>query len=118
MALATADCYAAETLKNLSLRSSAPRLERRRLIDRAWEHYVVQGIQPTELSEEIRRSWVRAREQYQIDPSIAEPRRVLTPDEMDARREHDAVLRLATPILEDFAARLDLSGHVLAYFDG
>ena len=78
----------------------------------------MQGIQPTELSEEIRRSWVRAREQYQIDPSIAEPRRVLTPDEMDTRREHDAVLRLATPILEDFAARLDLSGHVLAYFDG
>ena len=57
----------------------------------------MQGIQPTELSEEIRRSWVRAREQYQIDPSIAEPRRVLTPDEMDTRRERDAVLRFPRP---------------------
>ena len=43
---------------------------------------------------------------------------MLTPDELVARRESDTVLRTASCILEDFAARLDLSGHVLAYFDG
>ncbi len=98
--------------------SSAPRLERRRVIDRAWEHYVLDGVQPTELSAEIQRSWTRAREQYQIDPHLAQPRRVLPPDELVARRERDTVLRVASSILEDFAARLDLSGHVLAYLDG
>ncbi len=35
-----------------------------------------------------------------------------------ARRERDVVLRLASSILQDFASRLDLSGHVLAYLDG
>src|SRR5512133_3690056 len=98
--------------------SSAPRLERRRLVDRAWEHYVLDGVQPTELSEEIQRSWVRSREQYQIDPRLSQPRRVLRPDELVERRERDTVLRLASAILDDFAARLDLSGHVLAYLDG
>jgi transcriptional regulator of acetoin/glycerol metabolism len=98
--------------------SSAPRLERRRIVDRAWEHYVVDGIQPVELSEEIQRSWARAREQYQIDPHLEHPRRLLRPDELTERRERDPVLRLAAAILDDFAARLDLSGHVLAYLDG
>jgi transcriptional regulator of acetoin/glycerol metabolism len=105
-------------VKILSFPSAAPRLERRRLIDRAWEHYVVEGREPTELSDEIRRSWVRAREKYNIDPTIEQPRRILTPDELAARRECDNVLQLASPILDDFAARLDLSGHVLAYLDG
>ncbi len=100
----------------LAFRSS--RLERRRLIDRAWELYVQDGVQPGELSDEIRRSWQRSKEEYQIDPSITRPRRVLTADELAERRERDLVLRLATCILEDFASRLDLSGHVLAYLDG
>jgi transcriptional regulator of acetoin/glycerol metabolism len=98
--------------------SQATRLERRRLIDRAWELYVQDGVQPTELSDEIQRSWKRAREEYQIDPCITRPRRVLLPEELLARRERDVVLRLAAPILDDFASRLDLSGHVLAYLDG
>jgi transcriptional regulator of acetoin/glycerol metabolism len=80
---------------------------------------VVDGVPPTELSGEIQRSWTRAREQYQIDPHLPQPkRRVLTSDELVARREGDTVLRMASCILEDFAARLDLSGHVLAYLDG
>ncbi len=79
---------------------------------------MVQGIQPTQLSEEIQRSWSRAREQYHIDPHLPEPRRLLTPDQLVQRRERDPVLRLSSSILEDFAARLDLSGHVLAYLDG
>ncbi len=98
--------------------SPATRLERRRVIDRAWELYVQDGVQPTELSDEIQRSWKRSREEYQIDPCITRPRRVLLPDELAARRERDVVLRIASSILEDFASRLDLSGHVLAYLDG
>ncbi len=100
------------------LGSTGTRLERRRLIDRAWELYVQDGVQPTELSAEIQRSWKRSREEYQIDPCITRPRRVLLPEELVARRERDLVLRLASSILEEFASRLDLSGHVLAYLDG
>ena len=96
----------------------APRLERRRVVDRAWEKYVLGGEQPAELSDEIRRSWARAREKYGIDPNLPQPRRILRRDELEARRECDPVLRIASAILEDFAARLDLSGHVLAYLDG
>ena len=94
-----------------------PRLQRRRLIERAWELFVQDGVQPTELSDEIRRSWQRAREN-QIDPGITRPRRVLSPDVLAERREKDVVLRLASSILDDFASRLNLSGHVLAYLDG
>ena len=93
------------------------RLERRRLIDRAWELFVRDGVQPTDLSDEIRRSWERSKGDYQIDPAITRPRRVLLPDELATRRERDLVLRLSSSILEDFASRLDLSGHVLAYLD-
>src|SRR5512138_2859947 len=103
-------------MRLLSFRSS--RLERRRLIDRAWELYVQDGVQPAELSDEIRRSWQRSKEDYQIDPCITRPRRVLDSAELADRREQDLVLRLASSILEDFASRLDLSGHVLAYLDG
>ncbi len=75
-------------------------------------------MQPTELSDEITRSWQRARENYRIDPGITRPRRVLTPDLLAERSEDDVVLRIASSILDDFASRLNLSGHVLAYLDG
>jgi transcriptional regulator of acetoin/glycerol metabolism len=97
--------------------SPAARLERRRLVDRAWELYVQDGVQPTDLSVEIQRSWKRSREQYQIDPQITRPRCFLTPEMLAERREQDTVLHIASSILDDFAARLDLSGHVLAYLD-
>jgi transcriptional regulator of acetoin/glycerol metabolism len=95
-----------------------PRLQRRRLIERAWELFVQDGVQPTGLSDEIRRSWQRARENFQIDPGITRPRCVLSPDVLAERREKDVVLHLASSILDDFASRLNLSGHVLAYLDG
>jgi transcriptional regulator of acetoin/glycerol metabolism len=97
--------------------SPAARLERRRLVDRAWELYVLDGVEPADLSGEIQRSWKRSREQYRIDPQLTRPKRILTAEELATRREQDTVLRLASAILDDFAARLDLSGHVLAYLD-
>lgn len=93
------------------------RLERRRAVDRAWRSYVQDGIEPAGVGEEIARSWRRARLDYRIDPALKLPARHLTPDELALRRERDDVLRLARPILSDFAARLGLCDHVLAYFD-
>jgi sigma-54 dependent transcriptional regulator, acetoin dehydrogenase operon transcriptional activator AcoR len=93
------------------------RLERRRHVDRAWQQYVQDGIAPAGLADEISASWQRARESYQIDPGISGPARVLSADALEDRRERDEILSLATPILRDFAGRLGLSGHVLAYFD-
>jgi sigma-54 dependent transcriptional regulator, acetoin dehydrogenase operon transcriptional activator AcoR len=98
--------------------SPSPRLERRRFVDRAWQRFVQDGIAPTELSEDIASSWRRARESYRIDPGLVRPLRTLAPDALAERGERDEVLGLARPILRDFTARLGLSGHVLAYFDG
>jgi len=95
-----------------------PRLERRRLVDRAWQRYVQEGLEPAGIAEEISRSWRRARELHRIDPGITRPGRVLSPEDLVARREHDEVFRLATPILGDFARRLGLHDAVLAYLDG
>jgi transcriptional regulator of acetoin/glycerol metabolism len=94
------------------------RLERRRTVDRAWKLYVQDGVSPSGISDEISASWRRARESHQIDPGISRPTRILSPDALAERCERDEVLGLARPILRDFAARLALSGHVLAYFDG
>ena len=94
------------------------RLERRRLVDRAWQLYVQDGVAPSDVSDDISDSWRRAREAYRIDPGIERPARVLSSDALAERCERDEALALASPILRDFAARLALSGHVLAYFDG
>jgi transcriptional regulator of acetoin/glycerol metabolism len=93
------------------------RLERRKLSDRAWQRYVVDGQQPDGVADEISESWHRVREAYRIDPGLKEPRRVLTPDALDDRRLHDEVLALAAPVLRDFAGRLGFTDHVLAFFD-
>jgi transcriptional regulator of acetoin/glycerol metabolism len=99
------------------LRQPSTRLERRRLVDRAWQQYVQDGVLPDGLSEEISQSWQRVRESYRIDPGLKQPKHVLTPDALEDRRVRDDVLALATPILRDFAGRLGLSDHVLAFFD-
>jgi transcriptional regulator of acetoin/glycerol metabolism len=93
------------------------RLERRRLIDRAWQQYVVDGIAPVGISDEICQSWERVRHTYCIDPELKQPKRVLTDDALSERRTQDDVLALAAPILRDFAGRLGLTDHVLAFFD-
>jgi transcriptional regulator of acetoin/glycerol metabolism len=94
------------------------RLGRRRVVDRAWQLYVQDGVAPAGLSDHIAESWRRARESYGIDPAIVRPIRALSDEAVAERGAHDHVLRLATPILRDFSARLALSGHVLAWFDG
>jgi transcriptional regulator of acetoin/glycerol metabolism len=94
------------------------RLERRRLVDRAWQLYVQDGVVPSGISDDISESWRRAREAYRIDPGSEGPARVLSSDALAERCERDDALALATPILRDFSARLALSGHVLAYLDG
>jgi sigma-54 dependent transcriptional regulator, acetoin dehydrogenase operon transcriptional activator AcoR len=98
-------------------RPPTSRLERRRIVDRAWQVYVQDGIDPAGLSPEILRSWRRAKEAL-IDPAIGRPIRSLSPEALEARRQGDPVLAIASPILRDFASCMDLSGHVLAYLDG
>jgi transcriptional regulator of acetoin/glycerol metabolism len=93
------------------------RLERRRSIERAWERFVQDGSSPGAVREEISGSWLRARERYAIDPAMSRAPRIISPDELAERRERDPTLRLAAPILRDFASRLAHMGHVLAYFD-
>ncbi len=99
-------------------RPVTPRLERRRTTDRAWQLYVREGLEPAGISDEILRSWRRARELHRIDPGLTRPGRVLSAEDLAARRERDEVFRLATPIVADFARRLGLHDSVLAYLDG
>jgi transcriptional regulator of acetoin/glycerol metabolism len=93
------------------------RIERRKVSDRAWQQYVVDGVMPEGISDEIAESWLRVRESYGIDPALKQPKRILTPDALEDRRLHDGVLALAAPVLRDFAGRLGLTDHVLAFFD-
>ena len=94
------------------------RIERRRIVDRAWQRYVQEGIGPEGVADEIARSWRRARVDYKIDPAMKLPVRRLSADQLSERCERDEVLQLARPILGDFAGRLGLLDHVLTYFDG
>jgi transcriptional regulator of acetoin/glycerol metabolism len=93
------------------------RFGRQRSMERAWERYVRDGVEPTGVGDEIVRSWRRARHEYRIDPALTSPIRRLTLEQLGERTLRDDVLRLARPILADFSARLGLQDHVLAYFD-
>ena len=95
----------------------AKRLERQRIVRHAWERYIVDGVEPTGVAKEIARSWRRARETYRLDPLQKRIGRFLSPEDLQVRQEGDEGLRLARPILDDFAARLGLSSHVLGFFD-
>ncbi len=99
-------------------RPVTPRLERRRIVDRAWHLYVEEGLEPVGIAEEISRSWRRARDLHRIDPGMTRPGVVLSPEALATRRERDDVFRLASPIVADFARRLGLHDAVLAYLDG
>jgi transcriptional regulator of acetoin/glycerol metabolism len=92
-------------------------LERRRLIDRAWRGFVEEGLAPVGLPAVISRSWSRARDEFQIDPAIRRPVRSLGGEVLRQRAESDDALRLARPILVDFARRLGLADHVVTFFD-
>jgi sigma-54 dependent transcriptional regulator, acetoin dehydrogenase operon transcriptional activator AcoR len=91
--------------------------QRRRYLDRAWLRFIEQGEAAPGLPPEIARSWLRARQDYGVDPTLRRPLRTLRGDELEVRRRRDPAYRLALPILEEFAARLGSMKHVLAYFD-
>ena len=90
------------------------RVERRLTVDHAWQQYL-DGVPPAHIPKEIAASWSRAREKYCIDPNLKEPLRVLTPDALEDRRNRDEILKLALPILHEFADIL--SDHVVTYLD-
>jgi sigma-54 dependent transcriptional regulator, acetoin dehydrogenase operon transcriptional activator AcoR len=100
-------------------RPVTPRIERRHLVDRAWQGYVRDGaLDPTGIGDDIGRSWRRARDSHRIDPAITRPGGGgLSAEALVDRRERDEVFRLAAPILADFARRLGLHEAVLAYLD-
>ncbi|MFL5411665.1 MAG: sigma-54-dependent Fis family transcriptional regulator [Myxococcales bacterium] len=92
-------------------------LERRRAIDALWQAWLDEGVEPSGLAEEISRSWRRVRDAYGIDPALKHIPHVLQKHELDERLRRSEFLRLARPVLEDFATRLGLSDHVLSSFD-
>ncbi len=94
------------------------RLERRLFIERAWQQYVETGAEPTGIRDDILSSWRRSRESLRIDSAASRPSAILADDALEERRARDEWLRLAVPILRDFAQRARLRDHVLAYFDG
>jgi sigma-54 dependent transcriptional regulator, acetoin dehydrogenase operon transcriptional activator AcoR len=90
---------------------------RRQFLDRAWHSFVGDGIEVDGLTDQIVRSWRRARETFGIDPGQRRCMRLLSGAEIAHRREGDDTYRLAQPILEEFGARLASSKQVLTYFD-
>lgn len=96
--------------------AQSSRLQRRLFLERAWRQYL-EGSEPRGVREEILSSWRRARESYQIDPGLARPGVSIPPEALEERRSRDDGLRLAAPVLDDFARGLKLHDHVLAYFD-
>ncbi|HEY6908954.1 MAG TPA: sigma-54-dependent Fis family transcriptional regulator [Myxococcales bacterium] len=88
------------------------------MIDRAWQRYVLDGGEPEGIPEEIVQSWKRVRERLGIDPRLRHVRLSLSPEALEERRSRSEALALARPILDEFAERLGLTDHVLAYLDG
>jgi transcriptional regulator of acetoin/glycerol metabolism len=90
---------------------------RRGFLDKAWHSFVADGIEIDGLSEDIIRSWRRARDTYGIDPGQRRCSRLLTPSELAHKREQGDVYRIALPVLEEFGAQLAASQSVLTFFD-
>jgi transcriptional regulator of acetoin/glycerol metabolism len=111
------DAYAGRSMWSPKQPGETSVLERRRFIDARWEAYLSEGVEPAGLPDEISRSWHRVRDAYRIDPALKHISRVLQEDQLEEQRRRNDFLRLARPILEDFAARLGLSEHVLSSFD-
>jgi transcriptional regulator of acetoin/glycerol metabolism len=113
-----AEFLRSDVLASRSWPTDAPSaLERRRAIDALWQAWLEQGVEPAGLAEEIFRSWRRVRDSYRVDPALKHIPRVLQKGELDERRRRNEFLRLARPVLEDFAGRLGLSNDVLSSFD-
>jgi len=92
-------------------------VSRRHFLDRAWHAFVSNGVELEGIDAEILDSWRRARDTYRIDPAQLRCQRLLGPDELERRRAADDAHRLATPLLQEFGARLATTRHVLAHFD-
>lgn len=83
----------------------------------AWESFLDEGLLPETVRPEIRRSWLRARTAWQVDPRLARSPAALSPEDALARVEGDAAARVAAGVVARFAERLRADGHVLAWFD-
>jgi signal transduction histidine kinase len=89
----------------------------RKNIDAAWRSFVLDGRLPRSVKPEIRRSWQRARADWQVDPELRTCPRVVDADDLLARAEAEEAFRVASPLVSRFAERLASDGHVVAYFD-
>ena len=89
----------------------------RRDIEAAWRSFVADGQCPRSVKPEIARSWQRVRGEWRVDPSLRECPRLANAEEAMRRAEAEAALRVASPLLAQYADRLANDGHVVAYFD-
>jgi sigma-54 dependent transcriptional regulator, acetoin dehydrogenase operon transcriptional activator AcoR len=87
------------------------------LIEKAWERFLTEGVVSANVGEVITNSWLRAREAYHLNPEALQPIQSETEEALFERCHGDEAFGLVQPVLKDFASRLDLSDHVLAYFD-
>jgi len=92
-------------------------VSRRRFLDRAWLSFIGDGVETDGLNDAVVRSWRRARDTFGIDPGLRRCHRLLSPAELQHRRDHDDTYRIALPILEEFGARLASTEQVLTFFD-
>jgi transcriptional regulator of acetoin/glycerol metabolism len=77
----------------------------------------MKGVVPAGVGEVISNSWLRAKDSLRIDPATLRPGSIETTDALQERCRWDEVFGIVLPVLRDFAGRLDLSDHALAYFD-
>ena len=89
----------------------------RRRLDDAWHSFVLDKRQPQSVKPEILRSWQRASAEWRIDPALRRCLGSLEANELHARAESEETLRVAAPLLKDFADRLAPDGHAIVYCD-
>jgi sigma-54 dependent transcriptional regulator, acetoin dehydrogenase operon transcriptional activator AcoR len=99
------------------LHSKSERLKRRLSIEHAWEQFLTNGVVPAGVGQVISNSWLRARESHHLDPATIRPGVIEAPEALQERCQWNEVFGIVLPVLRDFAGRLDLSDHALAYFD-
>ena len=110
-------CPAHPSLPAGPLHAKSGRLERRLSVERAWEQFLSQGVVPACVEEVISNSWLRAKEAHRLDPGARKPVFSESAEALLDRCQCDEVFNIVHPLLRDFASRMDLSDHALAYFD-
>ncbi|ACL65436.1 GAF sensor signal transduction histidine kinase [Anaeromyxobacter dehalogenans 2CP-1] len=83
----------------------------------AWQAFLVDGRLPPRIRPEIRRSWLRVREEARVDPRLRASPLAVGPEDVVARGEGDDAARIAAGVVAHYAERLRDGGHVVAYFD-